>query len=190
MALPQTVIEQLGREPPKTPGWSGQLLIFSTTVFTITLFIYLGLVFGYESYLQSGVQKLQDQIQTFGQQIPVDEQNRLVDFYSQIANLKSLISKHTISSRAFAWLEKNTQANAYINKFSADARGNSLDIGVRAKSMPDALQQMSIFESLPEVASIDVGNVSFGNNWWQFDATIKLASGYFAYGNGGSAQSK
>jgi hypothetical protein len=189
MALPQKVIEQLGREPPKTPGWSGQLLIFSSTVFAVTLFIYLGLTFGYQSYLQSGVDKLQDQIQSFGQQIPVDEQAKLINFYSQIANLQSLISKHIVSSRAFAWLEKNTQANVYVSEFSLDAAGSKLTLGLNAATMPDVLQQIAIFESLPEVQSIDISGTNFSGNWWRFGAVIKLAPGYFNYGSGNPVQS-
>ncbi len=184
MPLPQQVIEQLGREPPKTPGWSGQLLIFSSTVFIICLFIYLGLVFGYQSYLRDEVQKLQDQIQTFSQKIPEGEQAKLINFYSQIANLRSLISNHTISSRAFAWIEKNTQANSYISRFGLDTAGSKLTIGIKSKTMPDALQQIAIFENLPEIKSVDIGNISFSENWWQLEATIGLAPGYFNYGSG------
>ncbi len=184
MALPQKVIEQLGREPPRTPGWSGQLLIFSSTVFVVCLFIYLGLVFGYQSYLQDGVQKLQDQIQLFSQKIPTDEQAKLVSFYSQIANLRSLISNRVISSRALAWLEKNTQANSYLDKFGLDTAGAKMTVGVKSKTMADALQQIAIFENLPEIKSVDIGGISFSENLWQFDATIVLTPGYFNYGSG------
>jgi len=184
MALPQKVIEQLGREPPKTPGWSGQLLIFSSTIFIVCIFIYLGLVFGYQSYLRSEVQKLQDQIQVFSQKVPADEQAKLVDFYSQIANLRSLIANHAIASRALPWLEKNTQANSYIHRFSLDAATSRLTIGVRSKTMSDALQQIATLENLPEIKSLDIGSLNSAEDWWQFDANINLTSGYFNYGSG------
>lgn len=184
MPLPQKVIEQLGREPPKTPGWSGHLLMFSGTIFAITLFIYLGLAYGYESYLQSGVKKLQDQIQAFGRQISPDEQAKLVGFYSQIANLRTLLSKHVVSSRAFAWLEKNTQANVYYASFDLDVAGSQLTFAVKAKTMADVLQQIAIFENLPEIGKLRISNVSLGSDgWWQFSASIVLPSGYFNYGD-------
>jgi hypothetical protein len=190
MALPQKVIEQLEREPPKTPGWSGQLLIFSGTVFIVCLFIYLGLAFGYQSYLQSEVNKLQDQIQVFGQQIPVEEQAKLIDFYSQIANLRSLISNHVISSRAFSWLEKNIQVSAYVSGFSLDVSASKLTISIRAKTITDFLQQIAIFENLPGIDSFDFGGITFGDGWLQFGANIKMPPAYFSYGNANPAQSK
>ena len=58
MALPQKVLEQLGREPPKTPGWAGQFLMFSSTIFFVSLVVYIGLVFGYRPYITSEVKKL------------------------------------------------------------------------------------------------------------------------------------
>lgn len=122
MPLPEKVIEQLGREPPRTPGWSGQLLIFSSTVLFISVFIYFGLTFGYQTYLKSQVQKIKDQVQAFSQQIPADEQAKIASFYSQLTNLKSLLANHVFSSQIFGWLEKNTQANIYWNRFSLDRK--------------------------------------------------------------------
>jgi len=52
MPLPDKVIEQLGREPPKTPGWSFGIVMFSGTILFIAVFIYFGLTLGYEPYLQ------------------------------------------------------------------------------------------------------------------------------------------
>lgn len=188
MALPQKVIDQLGREPPKTPGWSGQLLIFSSTVFFISLFIYLGLTFGYKSYLAKGVQNLHDQIQAFSQQISQDEQTKLINFYSQLANLRSLLSNHAISSRVFSWLEKNTQMNVYYDRFETDIDGSHLVLSAKAKTMPDAIQQIAIFETLPEAKGVTVGNINFSDNWWQFQVAIDLTPDYFDYGNGAAPQ--
>src|SRR3989304_3721474 len=128
MALPQKVLEQLGREPPKTPGWAGQFLMFSGTLFFIAAFVYLGLVFGYRPYLASEVRKLQDQINIFIQQIPLEEQNKIINFYSQLLNLRSLLDNHAISSQLFDWLEQNTQVNVYYDRFDVNLRTGELRI--------------------------------------------------------------
>lgn len=179
MALPQKVIEQLGREPPKTPGWSGQLLIFSSTVLFISLFVYFGLVYGYEPYLNSSAKKLQDQIQSFSQQITAVEQAELANFYSQLANLKLLLANHVFSSQIFAWLEKNTQANTYYDKFDLNITNNQLLLGGIGKTMEDVDQQLAVFESQPEVQGLSVSNISFVNSVWRFGATLQFKSGYF-----------
>src|SRR3989344_1296726 len=133
MALPQKVLEQLGREPPKTPGWAGQFLMFSGTLFFIAAFVYLGLVFGYRPYLASEVRKLQDQINIFIQQIPVEEQGKIINFYSQLLNLRSLLANHAVSSHFFNLIEDNTQVNVYYDRFDLSLRTRELRVGGAGK---------------------------------------------------------
>ncbi|MBU6500336.1 MAG: hypothetical protein KGJ89_00705 [Patescibacteria group bacterium] len=180
MPLPQKALEQIGREPPKTPGWSRQLLMFSSTVFIFSLLIYFGLAFGYKSYLNTQVQQLQDQIQAFGQQIPLDQQAKIIQFYSQLANLKKLLDNHTISSRIFSWLSKNTQTNVYWTSFSLDSQGGQVSLSGTAKSVADVGQQLAIFQSLPELTSMETNGVSGSGNNWQFSVDLKFIGGYFS----------
>lgn len=179
MPLPQKVIEQLGREPPKTPGWSGQLLMFSSTVFFLSLFIYLGLTFGYEAYLNSGLKKVEDEKQRLAQDVPAEEQSKIVNFYSQIANLQSLLANHVYLSPLFDWLEKNTQTNVYLNKFNLNITSNQLALGGVAKTMEDVNQQLAIFQSRPEIQRMSVTNITMTLNLWQFDLSLYFEPGYF-----------
>lgn len=172
MPLPQKVIEQLSREPPRTPGWSSDLLIFSSTIFLISLFIYFGLVYGYRNYLNSEVKTLHDQIQTFGQQVSLEEQTKIINFYSQITNIKSLLLNHIFSSQLLSWLESNTQTNVYWSKFNLDTAGNKLSLIGQARSMNDVVQQLAIFESKSEPKKADVRNVTYLNGLWQFDVAL------------------
>jgi hypothetical protein len=193
MPLPEKAIEQLGREPPRTPGWSGQLLIFSSTVLFISVLIYVGLVFGYQTYLKSQVKKIQDQIQVFSQQIPADEQAKIASFYSQLTNLKLLLANHVVSSRAFGWLEKNTQANVYWSSFNLNVDAGSLAINGVAKSIDDLEQQLAIFQSLSEIKKMNIGSISHSSSAsasssWSFGVTLFFPRGYFYVSNSQSEQ--
>ncbi|MEK7195196.1 MAG: hypothetical protein AAB655_00710 [Patescibacteria group bacterium] len=179
MPLPQKVIEQLGREPPKTPGWSGRLLMFSGLIFFLSLFIYLGLVFGYKTYLNSEVRKLDDQVQKFSQQIPLEEQVKIINFYSQLVNIKSLLAKHVYGSSIFSWLEKNTQFNVYYRDFGLDTSASSLHLSGSAKTMDDVIQQIAIFQSRPEIGKVSVSSVSFSEGAWIFDVSIIFDPDFF-----------
>jgi len=179
MPLPQKVIEQLGREPPKTPGWSGQLLMFSSTIFLLSLVIYFGITFGYKAYLSSDLKKAEDEKQQLSQQVPVEEQAKIVSFYSQVVNLQSVLSAHVYSSQLFDWLEKNTQANVYFNRFTLGIANNQMTLGGVGKTMDDVNQQFVIFQSRPEIKRMNVTNVSFGAGLWQFDASLFFEPGYF-----------
>lgn len=180
MALPQKVIEQLGRESPRTPGWSGQLLMFSSTVFFICLLIYFGVTYGYEPYLQSQVESQKRDIQTFGQKIPLEKQAQLVGFYSQVANLEKIFRGHVIDSPIFEWLEKNTQVNVYFDKASLDVPNGKLSLNGKARTMNDVNQQLAIFQSQPEVQKMIVSSVNFSKGLWEFSSALIFDPVYFS----------
>lgn len=180
MPLPQKVVEQLGREPPKTPGWSGKLLMFSGTIIFVTLSVYFGLSFGYTPYLKAEIAKINKDIEQFGQQVPVGDQLKLVSFYSQLGNIKSLLSSQIIGLRAFDWIEKNTQVNTYIKSLSVNLAGSQMSYGASAITMDDALQQMAWFQNKKEITKVGIGGISLSEDQWQFSVQATFDKGYFS----------
>lgn len=183
MALPQKIIDQLGREPSATPGWTGQILMFSGTLFFISLVIYFGIDFGYRSYVTSQVKKLKDQVQAFSEQVPVEDQKKIIDFYSQTSNLKTVLSSHIFSSQLLSWLERNSQINVTYDKFNLNIGNNQVILGGSAKTMDDINQQFIVFQSQKEVSKVAIGNINFSGNLWRFEVTLTFAPGYFNRSN-------
>lgn len=183
MALPQKVIDQLGREPSATPGWAGQILMFSGTIFFISIVIYLGLDFGYKSYLSSQVKKLKDQVQAFSEQVPVEDQKKIIDFYSQTSNLKTVLANHIFSSQLLRWLERNSQINVTYDKFNLNVGNSQVTLGGSSKTMDDINQQLIVFQAQQEVSKVAIGNINFSNNLWHFEATLTFVPGYFGRSN-------
>lgn len=180
MPLPQKVIEQLSREPPRTPGWSGRLLMFSSTIFLFSLFIYLGIIFGYRPYLDSEVKKLNNQIQSFAQQIPLEEQEKIIAFYSQLVNLRSLLAGHTAVSPFFEWLERNTHQNVFFSKLTLNIQGQQAVFVGTAKTVVDMAEQLQVFQERPEVRRATFSSVTIGSaGTWQFNATLILDPRFF-----------
>ncbi len=179
MPLPQTVLEQLGREPPKTPGWSGRLLMFSSTILLLSLLIYFGITFGYKAYLNADLKKIEDEKQKLSQEVPEEEQAKIVSFYSQVANLQSLLATHIYSSPFFGWLEKNTQANVYFNRFNLNIVSNQLTLGGVGKTIDDINQQLAIFQSRHEIKRVSVASIALSVGLWQFDLSLFFEPGYF-----------
>lgn len=175
MPLPQQVIEQLGREPPKTPGWSFGIITFSGGIFAVILFVYFGLVFGYEPYLNSQITAQENKINQLGQSISSDDQTKLVNFYSQLANLRTLLKSHTLSTQFLTWLEKNTEANVYYETLTLAPDGQ-VTLMANAKTEADVNQALAIFEHAPEVKKVSVTNVATSQaaGGWTFTATLTL----------------
>src|SRR3989344_6627831 len=126
MAFPENVLDRLTREPTSTPGWSGRLLTLSLVVFAVSVALYAGLTLAWQPYLASQIDKLNADIKSAGAQIPVSEQGKLAVFYSELANIKTLLAKHIFISPVFAWLEKNTSPNIYFSKLNLDTTNNQL----------------------------------------------------------------
>ncbi|HEY5220915.1 MAG TPA: hypothetical protein VIJ29_02080 [Candidatus Paceibacterota bacterium] len=180
MPLPEKVIEQLGREPTGTQGWALGALFFSGGLLFLALLVYAGLSFGYEPYLQSQLTSEQNQMNALDQSIPASQQSQLIDYYSQIANLQSLLQSHVNAIQFFSWLEKNTEANIYYQSFSLTSR-DQVSISAAGSTEADVNQQIAIFENAPEVSSVTVSNVSAspllgGGGGWTFSITLVMNS--------------
>ena len=173
MALPEKVIEQLGREPVKTPGWAFGMVLFSGGAFFIVLIIYFGLTLGYEPYLNNQIQATQDQITQLGQSISPTDQANLLNFYSQVSNLRTLLRNHALSSQLFTWLEQNTEANVYLTTFNF-TNGDQIAFSANAKTEADVNQQIAIFETSPLVQKVSVTTVAAAQQGTGFTFGVTL----------------
>jgi hypothetical protein len=176
MPLPEKVIEQLGREPTGTQGWAVGALLFSGGLFFLALLIYAGLAFGYEPYLQSQLQSEQNQMNALSQSIPGSDQAQLIDYYSQIANLQSLLQDHVDEVAFFSWLEKDTEANIYYQSFALTG-GDRVSLAGMGLTEADVNQQIAIFENAPEVSAVTVSNVTAPEtpgSGWGFSITLTI----------------
>ena len=185
MALPQQVIEQLGREPSQDQGWAFGMLFFSGGILVLTIAIYLGMNFGYDRYLKSQIQTTQNKITNLNQSISASDQANLINFYSQISNLKTLLRKHVLPSQFFSWLEKNTEMNVYYQSLTLST-GYKVNIAGHAASESDVNQQVAIFENSPEIKSVTVSNVGLSQTaggGWNFTMLLTMNPSLFLPSN-------
>jgi hypothetical protein len=182
MALPQQVVEQLSRESEKTPGWSSGILFFSGGILMLVIVAYLGLTFGYQPYLNGGIEQARSQISSLNQSISSADQAKLLAYYSQIANLNTIVVGHVFFSQFLAWLEANTEANVYYGSLDFTS-GRQATLATLAKTQADVNQQIAIFESSPDVSAVSVPNVAFSPSagMWSFGATLTLKPSLFLW---------
>ncbi len=175
MPLPQKVLDTLSREPPQTPGWSVSLLSFSGGLLFIVLAIYFGLAYGYEPYVQAQVDALNTKLNMVANSISPAQAAQLATFYSQITNLKDVLASRTELSQLFSWLEKNTEANVYYSSLQFSG-GSKISLQGSAVSEADVNEQAAIFESSPQVSSVNLSTVSFDDNGkvWKFSVTLDM----------------
>ncbi len=175
MAFPQKITDELSRVPTKTPGISSQLLMLSSLIFFLSLASYLGLDFGYKPYLNNQIESLNQDIDSFAKQIPPAEQVEIVNFYSQLANLKILLTNHVFASTFFDWFEKNTQINVYYQNLRFDLVKGDITLSGIGKSIEDISEQLLVLNELPEVKKIILSNVNVTpEKFWQFTLKITI----------------
>lgn len=171
-------LEKLGQERIAV-GWPWRLFLFSFLVATAAAVIYAGLAFGYRPFLDVRLQQIDDDIEKLGQAVPEEELDGLLTFYSQLANLQGLLSKHLLGSQVFPLLERNThQSVAYTTAELKLNEGRLFLEGV-APSYLILSQQLEAFDRLPEVAKVVVSNSHVGDGRIFFRLTLLLKEKVF-----------
>jgi hypothetical protein len=182
MPLPEKVIEQLGQEPSGTQGWATGAIFFSFGILFLSVAIYFGLTLGYAPYLQGQLKDTQGQVTTLNNSVSASQQSQLIDFYSQIANLQTLLQNHVLASHFFTWLEQNTEANVYYQSLNL-TQGTQVTLSGVAKTEADINQQIAVFENSSDVSSVSVSNVTAPQllgPGWTFNATLVMSPSVFS----------
>lgn len=142
-------------EPEKLPvGWPWRLLIFSIIFFLLVLFVYLGIIWGYQPYLRSQKQSLDKKINEIGGTISEADRENFINFFSQLINIQTLLNTHIKGSNLYSFLEKNTNQGVYYEGADLSATEHSLRLEGLARSYDNLVQQLVAFEQAPEIARV------------------------------------
>ena len=124
------------------------------------VFIYAGMIFGYQSYLDRKIQDLDKQVVDLNKQIESDQAKALITLYSQVVNLKNLLKNHLRSSGILTLLEQNIDSGVYYVGATFDARSNDLKLDGVASDYNALVRQIEVFRSNPNVRDIFLDEAS------------------------------
>lgn len=161
--------EQLKRGGEMSGMWPWRLLLFTLLIFGLTVFVYLGMVLGYGPYLDSQKQALDKNIADLDAKVQSDQPKSLINLYSQLVNLQTLLKNHPMSSKLLQFLEGNTDANVYYNSLDFSLIGRTLKLGGTANDYSALSRQLAIFRSNSQITGVflddsrsgDSGNIQF-----------------------------
>lgn len=149
-------------------GWPWRLMFFSVFILILSLFIYFGLRFGYSSFLDNNLTVLEEDISRLSSEVTEEDQDRFVNFYSQLINLKTILEEHPFSSKIFNFLEENTIATVSFSEANISITDRTLSLRGQTDSIKTLAQQLAVFEQSSEVErailrniSLDAGKVGF-----------------------------
>ena len=139
-------------------GLPWRILVFSIVLFAFSIFVYFGLRFGYEAYLSSESNKLDQSIETLSSEVSQQDQQDFVTFYSQLVNLKALFADHRYSTNMFRFLEKYTAPSVYFTSAKGNPAAGSIELQGKANSLDILVSQLAAFDSAPELAQKTIVN--------------------------------
>jgi|GEM_PF-2805381 len=136
-----------------TMVWWGLLLFVSSIAFWAMLqYWYLPKIMSETEIVLSEVRKLSEEI-------PTEKRDEMLRTYSQVLNIKKLLGGHVYSSKLFTWLEKNTHNGVFIDTITISMSRGTVDITGKAQDKDSIAEQVSVFESLPEVKNVKLSDV-------------------------------
>jgi len=142
-------------EPERLPvGWPWRLFIFSLILFALVVFVYLGIIWGYEPYLRAQRQSLDQKITEIGGAISEADRENFVNFFSQLVNLQNLLDSHIKGSNIYSFLEKNTNQGVYYEGGNLSVAERYLRLDGIARSYDNLTQQLVAFEQAPEIERV------------------------------------
>jgi len=154
-----------------TMVWWGLLLFISSIAFWAALqYWYLPKIMSETDIVLSEVRKLSDEI-------PREKRDEVLRTYSQVLNIKKLLGDHVYSSRLFTWLEKNTHNGVFIDTITVSIPRSTVDITGKARDKDSIAEQVSAFESLPEVKNVKLSDVQLQSFPAGFHIVITLKPG-------------
>ncbi len=133
-----------------------RILVISLVVFVLTAIIYIGIEFGYKPYLEKQIKDVEASSLALEKQIDEKQRNDLIDFYSQLYNIKSLSASHVYPYTTFEYLEKNTNPLIKINAMQINVLGREMKMDALASDYDAMIGQIASYKSDPRVESVSL----------------------------------
>ncbi len=181
MALPEKVINELSEGKTITSGWSWRIFLFSIFVLVVVVAFYLGLNFGFKTYLNNQIKDFDNQINQLDKSFSDISKEQLLAFYSQLVNVKKIFSSRKSIAPIFGWIENKTHKDVIFTKLNVNTLGNQISLSGVSKTKNSSLEQVLLLQKADGVSNVVLKNLasSGDKNTWQFDMDIYLESSFW-----------
>lgn len=160
-------------------GWPWRLLFFSFFIFLLSFFVFFGLRYGYQSYLEGQVKFFDSELAKLSSKVSLDDQERFINFYSQLFNLQRILEDHPYSSNLFRFLEKNTVSSVYFSDALFKRSENVVTLKGMSNNFENLSGQLALLEKSPELAKMILNNVSLQKDGVSFSVSLTFKPEFF-----------
>lgn len=157
----------------KSTGWLSGLITISIIILVIAVGLYFGALF-YQNYLNKSISDINSKTKNLSKEISIDDRNEILTFYSQLVNLKSLLTNHIYTSNIFSRIELITHPNVMFNSFSYDYKDKKIKLTGNAKDLNVLSQQLLAFYKTTDFKQINITDIKTTPNNVQFTVEIEF----------------
>ena len=155
-------------------GWPWKIFVFMLLVLSTTVLAYGGLILGYQPVLKSRIEAAQSQIDNLANAVSLQDQKKFLQFYSQILNLRGLLSSHVAVDRFFDFLEKDINKKVAYEVVAFNALKSELTLEGVAENYDRLSEQLAVIAEAAEVKSYTLNQSQFNDGRIRFRMFIIL----------------
>jgi len=164
-------------------GFPWRILVISIVVFGLTILIWAGMSFGYVPYLNAQIKKVDGQFEQLSGSLDETKQEELVQFYSQLYNIKTLGQSHVYPSRFFDLLERDTYPTVRIVNVQLDTAEKQATIEGIALDYNMLTNQVAALQADPSVETVTLDSsrqrTASDGGGVQFSLKVLLVNTFF-----------
>ncbi|MDP1706486.1 MAG: PilN domain-containing protein [bacterium] len=160
-------------------GWPWRLLFFSFFIFLLSFFVFFGLRYGYQNYLEDQIQFFDSELAKLSSKVSLEDQERFINFYSQLFNLQRILEDHPYSSNLFRFLEKNIVNSVYFSDALFKRSENTVTLKGMSNNFENLSGQLALLEKSSELAKTTLNNVSLQKDGVSFSVSLTFKPEFF-----------
>jgi len=155
-------------------GLPKKFLTFSFVVFAFVLIVYLGLAFGYGTFLRSSIDKARGDLGSLSSQITPQQKEDLATLYSQVTNIRGLLENHALTSQIFTLFEAITSQKVEYTGFDISVPDREVSIEGFAATYEDLVSQLVLYEESPQIERYSLEESEYQKGVIRFKARVVL----------------
>lgn len=156
-------------------GWPWRFFMVSFVIFLMAILVYLGLIFGYQPFLSNQIAQKDQEISQRAASVSKEDQDKFIQIYSKIINIKSLIDNHVFSANALSMLEKVTHPKVYFTGLSMKTMDREMELDGVAESFSAISEQLEIFAQTKGIERYSLTQSQLSGDVVQFKVSLKLS---------------
>lgn len=159
MPYTQSILEEQLKTDNLSIGWPWRIFILMLIVLVLSVSVYLGIDFGFKSYLNSQIEDLNQRLAALNQAVDESSKNQLIGVYSQFINVRQLLNNRKTTSNLFAFIEQNTYSTVNYSSLKLDVNSMEIAIDGAAPDYNTLIKQVALFEKSALIEKVSLENV-------------------------------